>query len=182
MLRTIPVDDVPLDLTAAAGAIWAVSTLPTADSVTIRRVDPRFDAIVKTIRVPSFPQGSVSVAAGSRAVWVAPSFGLLTRLNPASNRRGAEIDVASSPTSVAVGKDAVWVGDSLADTVTVPTAVAVFSQFIDDGTPPREWAERLYNIRRWTPMPSGGHFPAAEEPGLLSRDIAAFFNDLGAVP
>jgi pimeloyl-ACP methyl ester carboxylesterase len=62
--------------------------------------------------------------------------------------------------------------------VTVPTAVAVFHQFIDDGTPPREWAERLYNIRRWTPMPSGGHFPSAEQPGLFSRDIAAFFNDL----
>jgi hypothetical protein len=53
---------------------------------------------------------------------------------------------------------------SLADAVTVPTAVAVFAhQFIDDGTPPREWAERLYDIRRWTPMPSGGHFPSAEE-------------------
>jgi pimeloyl-ACP methyl ester carboxylesterase len=67
-----------------------------------------------------------------------------------------------------------------ADMVTVPTAVAVFAnQFIDDGRPPREWAERLYNIRRWTPMPSGGHFPSVEEPGLFSRDIAAFFNDLG---
>jgi peptide/nickel transport system substrate-binding protein len=118
VLRTIPVGDVPLDLTAAAGAVWAVSTLPTADFVTIRRLDPRFDAIVKTIRVPSFPQGSVSVAAGSRSVWVAPSLSLLTQLNPASNRRSSEIDVASSPTSVAVGKDAVWVGDSLADTVT----------------------------------------------------------------
>ena len=69
---------------------------------------------------------------------------------------------------------------SLADAVTVPTAVAVFHQFIDDGTPPREWAERLYDIRRWTPMPRGGHFPSAEQPGLLSRDIAAFFNDLSA--
>jgi pimeloyl-ACP methyl ester carboxylesterase len=69
---------------------------------------------------------------------------------------------------------------SLADAVTVPTAVAVFHQFIDDGTPPREWAERLYSIRRWTPMPRGGHFPSAEQPGLLSRDIAAFFNDVGA--
>jgi hypothetical protein len=27
-------------------------------------------------------------------------------------------------------------------------------------------------------MPSGGHFPSAEQPDLLSRDIAAFFNDL----
>ena len=66
-----------------------------------------------------------------------------------------------------------------ADLVTVPTAVAVFAnQFIDDGTPPREWASRLYNIRRWTPMPRGGHFPSAEEPDLLSRDIAAFFHEL----
>jgi len=69
---------------------------------------------------------------------------------------------------------------SLSDAVTVPTAVAVFHQFIDDGAPPCEWAERLYDIRRWTPMPRGGHFPSAEQPGLLSRDIAAFFNDLAA--
>jgi pimeloyl-ACP methyl ester carboxylesterase len=67
-----------------------------------------------------------------------------------------------------------------ADMVTVPTAVAVFAnQYISDGRPPREWAERLYNIRRWTPMPSGGHFPSVEEPGLFSRDVAAFFTDLG---
>ena len=64
--------------------------------------------------------------------------------------------------------------------VAVPTAVAVIAhQFIDDGTPPQEWASRLYYIRRWTPMPRGGPFPSAEEPDLLSRDIAAFFNDLG---
>jgi pimeloyl-ACP methyl ester carboxylesterase len=63
--------------------------------------------------------------------------------------------------------------------VDVPTGVAVFANnFVDEGTPPREWAERLYNVRRWTPMPRGGHFAAAEEPELLARDIAAFFADL----
>ncbi len=51
---------------------------------------------------------------------------------------------------------------------------------IDEGSPPREWAERLYNIRRWKSMPRGGHFAAAEEPELLARDIAAFFGELGA--
>ena len=30
-------------------------------------------------------------------------------------------------------------------------------------------------------MPRGGHFPSAEQPDLLGRDIAAFFNDLGQV-
>ena len=62
------------------------------------------------------------------------------------------------------------------DFVTVPTAVAVFAhQFVSDGTPPREWAGRLYNVCQWTPMPSGGHFAPTEEPELLARDIATFF-------
>jgi pimeloyl-ACP methyl ester carboxylesterase len=65
------------------------------------------------------------------------------------------------------------------DFVTVPTAFAVFSaNFAPEGVPPREWVQRLYDVRRWTPMPSGGHFPAVEEPDLLARDIAAFFGEL----
>jgi pimeloyl-ACP methyl ester carboxylesterase len=58
----------------------------------------------------------------------------------------------------------------------VPAAVAVFPHtFVPEGEPPREWAERLYDIHRWTVMPRGGHFAAAEEPELVARDIAAFF-------
>ena len=63
--------------------------------------------------------------------------------------------------------------------VTVPTGIANFArQFIFEGQPPREWAERLYNVRRWTEMPRGGHFAPAEEPRLLAADIATFFADL----
>jgi pimeloyl-ACP methyl ester carboxylesterase len=63
--------------------------------------------------------------------------------------------------------------------VTVPTGIANFAkQFAFEGRPPREWAERLYNVRRWTEMPRGGHFASAEEPQLLATDIAAFFADL----
>ena len=54
------------------------------------------------------------------------------------------------------------------------------NHFVPEGTPPREWAERLYNVRRWTPMPRGGHFAPAEEPELLARDIAAFFGELSS--
>ncbi len=63
-----------------------------------------------------------------------------------------------------------------ADIVQVPTAVAVFPHMvIPEGKPPREWGERLYEIRRWTVMPTGGHFAPAEEPQLVARDITAFF-------
>ena len=65
------------------------------------------------------------------------------------------------------------------DFVGVPTAIAAFAnQFAVEGEPPCEWVERLYDVRRWTPMPRGGHFAAAEEPELLARDLAAFFGGL----
>ena len=74
-----------------------------------------------------------------------------------------------------------WYGVSLGpdDVVSVPTAIAGFvDQFAFEGEPPREWAERLYDVHRWTPMPRGGHFAAVEEPELLARDIAAFVASL----
>jgi pimeloyl-ACP methyl ester carboxylesterase len=64
------------------------------------------------------------------------------------------------------------------DFVRVPTAVTGFTHHLaPEGNMPREWAGRLYDVRRWTPMPRGGHFPAAEEPELLAGDIAAFFDE-----
>jgi microsomal epoxide hydrolase len=60
--------------------------------------------------------------------------------------------------------------------VKVPTAYALFPKEILH--PPRAWAERVYDIRRWTVMPSGGHFAALEEPALLAADVRAFFRDL----
>ena len=60
--------------------------------------------------------------------------------------------------------------------VTVPTGAAIFPREII--RPPRSWAEHMFNITRWTDMPSGGHFPALEEPELLVEDIRAFYRDL----
>jgi pimeloyl-ACP methyl ester carboxylesterase len=60
--------------------------------------------------------------------------------------------------------------------VTAPTAYAAFPHEIV--RPPRSLAERVYNLRRWTVMPAGGHFAALEEPELLAADIRAFFREL----
>jgi pimeloyl-ACP methyl ester carboxylesterase len=65
------------------------------------------------------------------------------------------------------------------DFVDVPTGFAVFANhFVPEGAPPREYVERLYDLRRWTPMPRGGHFAPVEEPELVARDIAALFAGL----
>ena len=57
--------------------------------------------------------------------------------------------------------------------VPAPAAIAAFPGEIS--WPPREWAERSYNVCRWTEMPRGGHFAALEEPELLAEDVRAFF-------
>ena len=60
--------------------------------------------------------------------------------------------------------------------VHVPTAYASFPREILH--PPRAIAERVYDIRRWTAMPAGGHFAALEEPEALAADVRTFFRDL----
>jgi len=60
--------------------------------------------------------------------------------------------------------------------VEVPTGCAIFPKELIK--PLRAWAERMFNVQRWTRMPSGGHFAAMEEPKALVEDIRAFFRPL----
>jgi pimeloyl-ACP methyl ester carboxylesterase len=60
--------------------------------------------------------------------------------------------------------------------ITVPTAHAAFPR--DIVRQPRAWAERAFDLRRWTDMPVGGHFAAFEQPDLLAADLREFFRTL----
>ena len=62
---------------------------------------------------------------------------------------------------------------SQGEAIKVPTAVAVFPEELD--RPVKEWAERTYNVQRWTEFPKGGHFAAMEEPQALVEDMREFF-------
>jgi len=65
----------------------------------------------------------------------------------------------------------------LGERIETPTGIAMFPGE-KELVVPREFAERCYNIRRWTDMPRGGHFAALEEPELLVEDLRAFFRPL----
>jgi pimeloyl-ACP methyl ester carboxylesterase len=52
----------------------------------------------------------------------------------------------------------------------------------DISQPPREWAQRFFNVQRWTEMPRGGHFAALEEPEKLAEDIRAWFRQFREYP
>lgn len=60
--------------------------------------------------------------------------------------------------------------------INTPTGIAMFPGE-KDLLVPREFAERCYNIQRWTDMTKGGHFPSLEEPVMLAEDIRAFFRE-----
>ena len=60
--------------------------------------------------------------------------------------------------------------------VTVPTGCAIFPRELL--RPPRAWADRVYNVTRWTEMQAGGHFAALEQPEVLAADIRTFFRPL----
>ncbi|HEY4156539.1 MAG TPA: epoxide hydrolase [Polyangiaceae bacterium] len=66
----------------------------------------------------------------------------------------------------------------LAGGTRVPAGFAIFAK--DTAQPPRSWADRFFDVRRFTRIPVGGHFAAAEEPELLARELRAFFRPLRA--
>ena len=46
------------------------------------------------------------------------------------------------------------------------------------GAPPRARAEAAFDVRRWTPVTRGGHFPALEIPEVFVDEVRAFFRPL----
>ena len=57
--------------------------------------------------------------------------------------------------------------------IEIPTGIAVFPAEMS-AWPPRTYVERIFNIKQWTKMKSGGHFAAMEQPQLLIDDIVQF--------
>jgi YVTN family beta-propeller protein len=117
--HTLFLTDPPTGLAAGASAIWVIESDPAASDVTVNSVDPQFDDVRLVKRLGNIVAGGPG-AVGTRGatLWVAPSSGLLTRLDPTNRRTLQRIDPNSGPTSIAIGSDAVWLTDSEANNVT----------------------------------------------------------------
>ncbi len=61
-----------------------------------------------------------------------------------------------------------------------PTAFANYPGEALYAAPPRPYAERVYNIVRWTEQPRGGHFAAMEEPDLFVEDVRDWAREVAA--
>lgn len=66
----------------------------------------------------------------------------------------------------------------LSGRVNVPTAIIMP---LRDGIAvpfPKSWAERFYDVQRWTVLEKGGHFSEWEVPETIAEDIRSFFKSL----
>lgn len=59
--------------------------------------------------------------------------------------------------------------------VEVPTAMLMTPH--DTFPTPRAWAERSYNVERWTEINVGGHFLEWEEPAIVADDMFDWFRE-----
>jgi pimeloyl-ACP methyl ester carboxylesterase len=62
------------------------------------------------------------------------------------------------------------------DPAPTPTAIDIFGgEIVPFPKPPRELAERYFNVVHWAEHGTGGHFPAVAEPQLLAERLRATF-------
>jgi peptide/nickel transport system substrate-binding protein len=101
----IPVGAGPVALAADASGLWVAS----ADVAAVTRLDPRTGVTPSPpIQLPARPVG-IAIAGGS--VWVAADDGTLTRIDPATNRVTATVDVGGSPSGIVADETTLWIAD-----------------------------------------------------------------------
>ena len=112
---TIPVGPVPFQLAVAGGGMWV------ATQTAAVKIDPGSDRVIARSRYPH-PRDAetpntagVGLDADERAVWVSTAVGTVLRLRPDDGRLVATIrvlpDEHTSPGSVAIDGDHVWVSN-----------------------------------------------------------------------
>jgi YVTN family beta-propeller protein len=117
MFPMIPVDGPPAAIAAGPRGLWVVENRGTS-SVLVGRVDPVFDTFGSAAPIGDVdPTGPVAIAVQGNSVWVAPSAGLLTRLDGATGKTGPQLDPNASPAGIAIGEGAIWLTDPEAGNV-----------------------------------------------------------------
>ena len=121
-LANIPLPAPPVGLAASADGPWVLepNANPAQSSVSASRINPDYNVAGAAVPIPNLvPDAPGAVAAQGHSVWVAPSHGLLTRLDALTGgARGQRVDPnATTLSGVAIGEGAVWLTDTDAGNV-----------------------------------------------------------------
>jgi YVTN family beta-propeller protein len=119
LLRSLSLPGSPTGIAASDSAVWVVGANAGAAAVSVRRLDPQFGTVSANVSIGNVVAGGAgSVAVSGGDVWVAPSAGLLTKLDAHTARIARFIDPNSGSNDIAIGAGAIWVTDTDANTVT----------------------------------------------------------------
>ena len=120
IVRTFKPGGLPAELAAGAGAVWignAGGRDITNAVVSVSRVDPESSRVTRTVKLPGGDHGVLPtaglprIAVGAGAVWAINPDGSVSRIDPATGRLVARIDVESGGLTIAAGNEGVWVPD-----------------------------------------------------------------------
>jgi YVTN family beta-propeller protein len=115
-LGSVGVGKTPLGIATGFGSVWVVNQ----GDGTVSRIDEASRAVTATIPLGVKPSSDFllggQVAAGAGGIWVAYGGSGLIRIDPASNRVVATLDVSKYVLSVAASGQAVWVAGSTSAT------------------------------------------------------------------
>lgn len=118
-LGSTPFPDTPTGIAVTAGGVWTVGARAGSLSVAVDKITPEFANRTRITSLGNVEQGGSGwVAAARKALWVAPSAGLLTKLDPRTGRVLKTIDPHSGVSAIATGADAVWIADADGNSVT----------------------------------------------------------------
>ncbi|MCU0504955.1 MAG: glutaminyl-peptide cyclotransferase, partial [Chloroflexi bacterium] len=115
----IDLDDIPMDISASSTSVWVAEMVGN----TLERVDTTANRIAQRVVMGEILETvPLGVAVGVDAVWVTgtaisptygvPAKGTLRRVDPASGKVVATIDVGSGPGQPAIGPTGVWIAVS----------------------------------------------------------------------
>lgn len=117
-LATVALSAAPTGIAATPTGVWVATTGPTATFVSASRIDPQFDVTDRAVRVDDVVPGSgAALAAAGSKLWVAPSSGELTAVDPMTGRVTRRLDPNSAPQAIALGYGATWITDNEGDNV-----------------------------------------------------------------
>ena len=138
--RTLAIGGPPTGLAAGGGALWVASPTPSS-RVRLDKINASFNTREWTRRVGDLAVNESGLALGGRVLWVAPQYGLLTRVDA---RTGSvvrpSIDPGHHPTGIAASASAAWSAGGEANTVTRVDATSVLATPIPVGNGPADIA------------------------------------------
>ncbi len=111
-VRTLPLSSFPFRTVAGFGAVWVANGF----DGTITHIDSK-NGRARVFKPEPRASGRVQLAIGDGTVWAASQDGVLSRLDPRSQRATGTVTGIGRPNALAAGLGSVWLAEATQDTI-----------------------------------------------------------------